>query len=165
MSVRDPTAFNTFVDIDTLKTGESILTTAPSQIVDDQMFILDRGEMIVAAFDTYYATNSAAFVDMFTIYFDSKDMCDVDGVTDNEIAHSVFFYGYTDAAQGEVRLTSTASSNNTSTATLTNTVQWVQGDSINIKTNGNEETATVAIRVTTATQVYLFGIAIFADET
>jgi hypothetical protein len=171
MSARNPTTFNMYVDEATLEQGTTIITTAPSQVADDQVFVLDVQELIVSDYFNAQGFTAGAFATFYTYKLESKDMCDVAGVSNNEIAHYLQVYAWVSAGgtTGEVRATSSLATASTSaTATINSTTkQWVAGAAaLNIKTNGNEDTITIEVRRTAgAGTVYLAGVAIFAGET
>lgn len=172
MSARNPTTYNQFVDESEIERGDQITTTTPSAVADDQVYILDQQELIVSHCGPsaeYGATDNGRGVGEYKL--DSKDMCDVAGVSNNEIAHSVQVYGRVSSGgtTGTVTVTSTLASGSASAVvTLSSTsAAWVKAAAtMNIKSNANEDTITTAIARTAGTGfVCVYGIAIFADET
>lgn len=170
MSARNPTDFNHFVDLSALRAGELITTTVPSQVVDDQMFILDKSEMTVCMAGIFAYEFGGSFVDKFILYVDAKDMCSEANVTNDEISCTV--YAATclgpSGIEGRLRLTSTAVANNSVTQTFTtyNPFNYESVGTLNLKTNGNENTITVSLASTGGFDyAYLLGLLIVADET
>lgn len=172
MSVRNPTTYNQFVDEAEIERREQITTTVPSEVTDDQVYVLDQRELVVSHCGPsaeYGGTNNGFTVGEFML--DSKDMCDVASVSNNEIPHSVQVYGRVSSGgtTGTVTVTSLLASG-TATATVTlnsTTAAWVKAAAtMNIKTNANEDTISTSIaRTGGAGFVCVYGISIVADET
>ena len=174
MSVRNPTTFNLFVDESTVEPGDTIATTTPSAVADDQIFFLDKESLIMSHFFYPIEVGSQAAVsawkDMRIWILESKDMCDEAGVTNDEISHYLQIYAsITGGATSEVRLVSSlATASGTATCTVASaTGAWVAGAAaMNIKTNANEDTLTMSVRGTVWTGItYVYGIALYAGET
>jgi hypothetical protein len=172
MSARNPTDFNAFVDMSQLRGGEKVTTTSPSSVVDDQMFILDKAEMVICAPGLFYSeTVTGSWVQQTIFYVDCKDMCGVDGVTNNEIECSVFAQAWCDGGDGKIRITSGAVANND--INITNVGSVVPSDyplfesvgTLNLKTNGTENTITVYLQAGAADTTFLHGLFIVANET
>ena len=177
MAARNPTDFNTWNDESSCYTGSQIITTAPSAFIDDQVFCLDAGELVFFnQFPPIDITTTGAFPTasnpLRTWHFDSKDMCDDPGVSNNEFTHTIYILGWVTAAtvDGEVKITGTAVASNTVTIgfDVSNTTRkWYSG-TMNCKTNGVEETLTMDARISAgggAGFVRVAAIAVFANET
>jgi hypothetical protein len=170
MSARNPTTYNQFADEAQIEQREQITTTTPSAVADDQVFVLDQQELIVSHCGLSVEAPTGTHL-LGDFKLDSKDMCDVAGVSNNEIAHSVQAYGRVSAGgtTGTVTITSTLATGSTScTVTFSSTTAaWVAASgTMNIKSNANEDTiSTVVARTAGAGYVCVYGIAIVADET
>lgn len=172
MAARNPTDYVAWYNETKIIPRAQIIYTVPSSVADDQAFILDQEELIVSDCFVPFRTTSAAFVTVGVYHTDSKDMCGVVGVSNNEISHAVVFLAWNSdgATTGEVRLTSTLATASTSYTYSVlvgdSAAAWRGAGAMNIKTNGNEDTLTLEARVTGgAGAIYVAGLGVFAAET
>lgn len=174
MSVRNPTTFNLFVDESEIEQREIITTTAPSAVADDQVFYLDKESLILSAFFAPLSNGveaaGAGWSEKRHFKIESKDMCGVAGVSNDEISHYLQIYAkVSGGATGQVKLVSSlATADGTATCTVTSaTGAWVAAAAaMNVKTNANEDTLALSIQTSVGTgEVSVYGIALYAAET
>ena len=174
MAARNPSSYTTWIDERVLEPSKPILSSTVDAVLDDQEYILDQPVLIVsyAGYMKIETAGSGSFVTNDKLYVKNKDMCDVSGITNNEIECDVYAYAVCNDSlvTGEIRLTSTATSNSTSTITVPAGASptWIQGDTMNIKTNDVEDQITIDMRITntnTIDEVVLLSLAIIAKET
>ena len=173
MAARNPTSFTQWVDDAKFESGKDIAAAEYVNVLDDQVFCLDKQRMIstTGTFGFGLTSQDAAPTTKVVFYVMCKDMCDVDSVTNDEIECDVYALVRSEAATaGTVSFTSgLAAANATATvtvpvATLFDT--WIAGgDTMNIKTNGNEDDITVQMERTAGTgTVYVWAWLIVAKE-
>jgi hypothetical protein len=172
MAARNPASFTTWIDETLLEPGNSILAATPDSVLNDQVYCLDAPRLIVATTCSFVTSTDAALTNKFIFYVKNKDMCDVDTVTNDEITCDVYFQAYcTDVnTSGQVRFTSSSAvANTTATAAVplgTTTATWFQTDTMNIKTNDNEDTIVCSMNRTAGSgDVRLLAFSIMAQGT
>jgi hypothetical protein len=141
MAARNPTSFTAWIDETLLESGEPILAATPDQVLNDatpdqvlndQVFLLDMEHLVSTCSAFYYVETAAAFTEQFRFYVKNKDKCDVDHVTNNEIACEVYAYVWCSdgTTAGEFRFDSNgAVANTTATGVIpagTTSATWIQ---------------------------------------
>ncbi len=177
MAARNPTSFNTWVDMAGMMTGGQVSPTEPTKVLDDQVFILDKAELVVSQIFPAMGANTGtpAYTSFLgnKIYFHTKDMCSADGVT--EIDHELYLYACTTSGTttGNIRATTGASASNIITAVIPagTTPTWIKCSTlygyIKCRTNATKEYIYFDIghRTAGAGYICLLGFALFALET
>ena len=168
MAVRNPTSYTTWIDEEALRTGFPILAAEPDNVINDQLFALDSQALIMTCAGLPLQSVAGALTKYSTFYVRNKDKCSVGYVTNDEIECDV--YARVEGlltTTGNVQLQSTAVGNNTSTiAVAAGGPVWVQGDTMNVKTNGIEDTIDVYLQKTGgSSSVSLSSILIIARRT
>lgn len=177
MSRRNPTTFNAFIDEATILPGTDIVTTTPSAVVDDQTFVLDQGECVISDMWPGFRSVAAAFEEVTTYAIVGTDICDVSesstgtALTD-EFNYECYYFAWNSDGMtaGEIKLTSTAGSSNTSTKSITTAhtlaaVAWRAFATIHIRTNDDADELLLEVRRTSgAGAIFVAGFAAFSTE-
>lgn len=166
MAARNPSAYSSWIDESKLEPGQPILAATPDAVLNDQEYVLDQPVVVMSWCGPVLRVVGTGWTAVNYLYVRNKDMCDVAGVTNNEIACDVYVRLMGD---GSVRLTSTnATANTTASAAHVGVASrdWVQCDTINIPADGTEDEILIELNLTEGeTYLELDGILILAQET
>lgn len=169
MAARNPSDFNRWIDQRKLLPRDKIYADELDKVIDDQHYVLDAGRLVLSTIFYRYETQSGTFVNFRNIPVISKNMCGVSGVSNDEISHEVsaLCWGSLAGSDGEVKVSSnaTASASATLAAAGGTTPTWTPFGTLNIKTNGIEDTLVLEARSTGTGNFYVGGLLVVALET
>jgi hypothetical protein len=180
MALYNPSTFTTYVNDGAMRPGNQIITTQPSNVASDQLFVLDAPALVVTHNFVVFSSVAAAYETIATYLCDAKDMCGdpTTGLANYDQANNEIvadFYAYcavsNGTTRGTIRLSSTASASSNGDVSVDGgaggtTWAWRGPAQMRIKTNNNEETLTLKIqRDAGAGDVYIAGIALQASIT
>ncbi len=75
MTLRTPTAYNCFNDLSQIKPNGEILAAHQNAVLDDQQFVLDRGECIISTVFYPRGTNSSSWTVLGRLTVAGRHMC------------------------------------------------------------------------------------------
>ncbi len=166
MATRNPTDFNVWVDHTQLLAAEQIDTTEPTQVADDQAYVLDHPELGISDQFPCQRITGTSFVEVGKYLINGcKDNA---GNADNE--HYVVVMAWTDGtATGEVRINDgTGAIATLSLAAADSTQIWRLISASYTGVQGGTSVSTLTLearRVANGTAIYVAGIGLYANET
>jgi hypothetical protein len=170
MAVRNPSAFNLWTDVGVARAGREIMITEYNKAINDQVWTLDAPYLVMS--DVFFTqTNTGASRTIAQYKFQAKDMCDEAAYSSGSL--TAYFRAYVCSSGGTTTGTVIATSDGVDTTSTVNitaamtTPQWVAGtDTLDLKTNGDQTTITVALtRGGGAGTVYCAGCWFLSAET
>ncbi len=159
MSARTPSDYNQYNDESPISAGGKIIAGFASDVVDDQVFVLDQPELIISDNFSPVEFSGTSATELRRYLLEGKDACD-DAAT---VTAKIYFYAY-GTASPTYGLYCGTSAGSYGAAFVVGALGWYGPLDIVMATNGNLETLIISAQKTSGTnQLVLMGIAVVSD--